>query len=94
MHLKVGVLVPNWWQELHCVVPVSEACAFASGPGEICAKTAGAQTKQAMSARNPMVALIVLPEPFSWLLPGVPLCTRLSEFASEKFSFRCWVAQP
>ena len=33
----MGVLLPNWWQELHCDVPVNEECALESGPGEICA---------------------------------------------------------
>jgi hypothetical protein len=27
-HLCVGVLAPNWWQELHCEVPFSDACAL------------------------------------------------------------------
>jgi len=34
-HLNVGVLVPNWWQPAHWVVPLSDWWAFDSGPGEI-----------------------------------------------------------
>jgi hypothetical protein len=43
--LKVGVLVPNWWQLAHCTVPLKDWWAFASGPGEICAR-AGTQAKK------------------------------------------------
>jgi hypothetical protein len=51
-HLKVGVLAPNWWQELHCVVPLKEEWALESGPGEICALAEAESRRQAASARN------------------------------------------
>jgi hypothetical protein len=43
--LKVGVLVPNWWQLAHCTVPLKDWWALARGPGEICAG-AGTQPKK------------------------------------------------
>jgi len=50
-HLKVGVLVPNWWQLAHCTVPLKDWWAFARGPGEIWA-CAGTQRKK--TNRNKM----------------------------------------